>query len=382
MAKRRWAWHKTAALASIVLIAATACSSGGNASGSSNAATQSNNSAATQQTSTGPSQPPASQGVGSQAPTGKLETVTIGLTSFNSLHIEFLVGLAEHLWEPYGIKIELPTLQNVQLGLPGLVSGSLQFTPATNAGLFLAQPKAPELQAVAVETLGMPYVAIAGPKIKSVQDLKGKTFGVDAAGASLDYLALAGILADAGINPLTDVHWVSAGPPAARVAALTSGKVDAVGSFLPDSLKLLGQNGYHVVGKSSTFDGFHAQFDFIVANKNWVAKHHDTAVNFMRGYLKSVTWLMDPANKDKAVKDIAASMKVDTDAATQTYDTFVTQLKMWPAQSSDATLDPASMLKAANYFTKAGLKGLPTSESELNGRYDNSLIEDAIKAGI
>jgi ABC-type nitrate/sulfonate/bicarbonate transport system substrate-binding protein len=177
------------------------------------------------------------------------------------------------------------------------------------------------------------------------------------------------------------VKWINAGKPAQRVAALTSGKVAAVGSFLPDSLKLTGQ-GYHVIGKSSTFDGFHAQFDFIIANKNWVAKNHDTAVNFMRGYLKSLTWLMDPTNKDKAISDIAAEMKVDTDAATQTYNTFVTQLKMWPAQPADAKLDPASMLKAADYFTKAGLKGLPTTEDGMQGRYDNSLIEDAIKAGI
>lgn len=348
------------AIGALLALTATACGGSSNTSGSTSSSSQAGAAGAS--------------GSASASASVKMTDVTIGLTSFNSLHIEFLVAKAENLMAPYGINLKLPTVQNVTLGIPGIVSGSLQFAPSTTPGMVQAQQKEPDVVAVAAEDVGLPYQIIAAKNIKTLADLKGKTIGVNAVGSSLDYLAMYGLISAQDPSVLSTVHWVNAGTPAQRVSALTSGKVDAVGSFPPDSLKLVSQ-GYNVVAKPTA--GTPRDMTAILASKKWLQANHDVAVRFLEGYIASCNWLNNPSNKAAAINDIASEMKVSQADATTTYNTFVTELHQFP-QGANVAINPTSLKAGLDFFKNAGVK-LPANIN-LSTAYDNTYINAALAA--
>lgn len=69
------------------------------------------------------------------------------------------------------------------------------------------------------------YVILGSDKIHSIRDLKGKTFAISSPDAG-DHLYSKTVLAHFGVDPET-VTWLQMGEPAARLTALSSGRIDA-----------------------------------------------------------------------------------------------------------------------------------------------------------
>ncbi|MBO0889936.1 MAG: ABC transporter substrate-binding protein [Acidothermales bacterium] len=315
----------------------------------------------------------SSGGGGSSGP----QKIALGVTSFNSLHLPLLMARDENLMKPYGIDLQINTFQNTGQIIPALLSGSLQVGTATPEQLFAAQNKQPNLKMIASEDGTNPYSLIVNPKkgISSIQDMRGKTIGVTGTGASADYFTAKLMLKDHGLEENRDYHFINAGPPPQRAAALVKGQVDAVMSFPPDAQVMLSK-GMKSIAQASSLPNLHKVIiATYMANKPWYTKNHDLAVKFMRGYLASVKWLYDPKNKAKAVANIAKDMKVSNADATTTYDTFVTKLQAYP---KDGLIDPAALTTTAKNAQATGVKGAPALNS-LSSRYDNSLAKAAAK---
>lgn len=303
--------------------------------------------------------------------------IALGVTSFNSLHLPLIMARDENLMKPYGIQLDINTFQNTGQIIPALLSGSLQIGTATPEQLFAAQNKQPSLKMIASEDGTNPYSLIVDPKIKSIQDMRGKTLGVTGTGASADYFTAKLMLLAQGFTENRDYHFINAGPPPQRAAALVNGQVDAVMSFPPDSQKML-DKGMKSIAQASSLPNLHKVIiATYIANKPWYTKNHALAVKFMRGYLASVRWLYDPANKSKAIGHIAKDMKVSTKYATITYDTFVTKLKAYP---KNGLIDPTALTTTAKNAHATGVKGAPDLDT-LSSRYDNSLAKAAAQQG-
>ncbi|MQA80563.1 MAG: PhnD/SsuA/transferrin family substrate-binding protein [Streptosporangiales bacterium] len=316
-------------------------------------------------------------GSGGDGDDESLQPLSVGLTTFNSLHLPILMARDEKLMEPFGIDLEINTFQNTGQIIPALLSGSLDIGTATPEQMFAAQDEEPELKMICSEVSTNPYSLIVSPNIKTIDDLKGKTIGVTGIGASADYFTAVLMLEDAGLKEKQDYTFINAGPPAQRATALIEGQVDAVMSFEPDAQKLV-DKGMKSIAEASELDNLH---DVIIAmymaKQGWYEDedNHELAVDFFRGYLASVEWLYDPANKSRAVDIIAKQMKVSDKAATATYDKFVTELKAYP---KDGRIDPAFLETTAKNAKIAGVKAAPAIDS-LPDRYDNSLVEEAAK---
>ena len=301
----------------------------------------------------------------------------MGITGLNALHIWMIVARDEKLFEPAGVDLDLVSFNDQGAVVPALLSGSVQFGSSSPEQALAAGQQEPSLRMVVSTETANPYSLMVNPGIDSIEDLKGKTIGVNAQNASADYFAAITMFNDAGMEAGKDYTFTNVGPTTARVAALQAEQVDAVLLFPPDTLKAQ-ENGAHIIAKASdspSLDG--ALFGTLVALKSWYSDNKDAAAKFVRGYQDTMDYLYDPANKDTVIKDMANEWKVSTEAATTTYEYFIETL---PEESMTGEFDPDSVSQMLENAHKNELESVKSvTEDELSNFYDNSLAEAATK---
>ncbi|MFD2351186.1 hypothetical protein ACFSTC_20450 [Nonomuraea ferruginea] len=94
--------------------------------------------------------------------------------------------------------------------------------------------------------------------------------------------------------------------------------------MLPPTSTLLERQGYKILYDLQQVPEYQdLSFFGIIALKNWVAEHPNATRAFLKGYLASIAFLYDPANKDRVIDLLARNAQVEPDVAEASY-TWVT----------------------------------------------------------
>jgi NitT/TauT family transport system substrate-binding protein len=307
-----------------------------------------------------------------------LKKVSLAITGLNALHIWMIVARDEKLMEPAGIDLNLIIFSNQAQVVPALLSGAAQFASSTPEQAIAAGLKQPDLKMVISDETSNPYSVVVSPDINTLADLRGKKIGVNAALASEDYFTGRTMFGDVGLREGPDYTFTNVGVTTARVAALNAKQVSGLLLFPPDTLQAL-QSGNKIIAQASDSPSLRgAQFGTLVSLQSWYGKNRDTATAFARGYQNSIKWLYDPANRNKAIGDIANQMKVSPQAAAITYDYFMRTL---PPESPTGEFELPYLQKMLKNAHDDNLESIASvSESDLGKFYDNSLTQAAAKA--
>jgi ABC-type nitrate/sulfonate/bicarbonate transport system substrate-binding protein len=138
---------------------------------------------------------------------------------------------------------------------------------------------------------------IAKPELKSLDDLKGKTFSVDAMTTGYAFVQRE-LLVRHGLKE-DDVKWVKVGGGAQRLEALLKGEQDA--TLLNTPLDLAAEaKGFRRLVRAKDELGAYQGIVGAVKRENAPAKRAEI-VSYIRGFRESVAWLVDPANKEEAL---------------------------------------------------------------------------------
>ncbi|MFG1997232.1 ABC transporter substrate-binding protein [Actinoplanes sp. NPDC048988] len=174
--------------------------------------------------------------------------------------------------------------------LQGLVSGDFDVANLGPAQLYDAIGNG-ACARVLRPTQGAGYGVIAQPGLHLdttrpypgiLTQLRGRTVGVPARGAAQE-LVLRSLLAEAGLNPDTDVTWVAIGGGAAAASLFASGKVDAAMSYslLETNLTTGGTAFDKLVDLAGPAGPLGAFWQTVaVANCDWADRHPDTVMKF------------------------------------------------------------------------------------------------------
>ena len=202
----------------------------------------------------------------------------------------------------YGLEVA-PTFGVHPVGIAGLMSEEIQFTNYSLDDSAAASARDPVLTAVGSVLHRGSFALMARAELKSVQELKGKRFGVGRVGDP-PYHYTVGLFRDYGMKA-GDVQWVPTGADAStRVTMLISGQIDAALITSPAWYRLE-QQGL----KPLTLLEDHENLVVTVANtykKSWLAKHPDVPERVLRAQGEAVHRLYS----DKPVA-IAAYRKHD-----------------------------------------------------------------------
>jgi len=208
------------------------------------------------------------------------------------------------------------------------------------------------------------YQLVTRAEIKSVEQLKGRKFGVSRFGSSADF-GLRAVLKRLGVDPAKDVSVLQIGDEPARIAAIKSGNIDGTVANAPfgmeaERLKL------NVIA-----DSVKMAIPFlntgILGSKRYLDKQEAKVLNFLRAYLEAIKILK--TEKEYSVKALAKFTRVENLKAVQEgYDYFNNQLQPVPYPSPEAmqavvaqiaeTNPKARGVDGKNYVTDRYLKRL------------------------
>lgn len=154
--------------------------------------------------------------------------------------------------------------------------------------------------------------------IRSVEDLRGRVLAVDALHTGYAPM-LVYMLREEGLVWKADYELESVGGGPMRADSMLAGET-AGGLVELDSR--LEARGFHVLMTSREHIAEYARA-VTTARRDWAEQHADLLVRYNRAMIRSINWLLDPANRDAAIAAIMAEDDVSADAAQAAYEKAV-----------------------------------------------------------
>jgi NitT/TauT family transport system substrate-binding protein len=132
-----------------------------------------------------------------------------------------------------------------------LANGDIDYFTGIGGAAVAAATRGVPIRVVACFVPSLPFMLIARPEIKSVQELKGKTIMIGVAGSSPDLIARM-MLKHFGLDPEKDMKLLPGGASDARLVALKEGLVTA--TVVGPPFDYLGKKlGLNVLARSHEF---------------------------------------------------------------------------------------------------------------------------------
>jgi NitT/TauT family transport system substrate-binding protein len=123
--------------------------------------------------------------------------------------------------------------------------------------------------------------------LHGIADLKGRSVGVQGLGSS-QYIFLAAIAANIGLDPVNDIRWVIPDPSVKPIELFAEGKIDAFLGFPPEPQELRARGIGHVIVNSALDRPWSEYFCCMLAgNREFVRNHPVATKRVLRAILKA-----------------------------------------------------------------------------------------------
>jgi NitT/TauT family transport system substrate-binding protein len=182
---------------------------------------------------------PAPHGLRAQEP-----AVTVGITTkTGTTGLPFVIAEEKGFFKSEGMNAVSVVMQN-QVVVNGVVARQVDYGGTFSNFIGAALSGLPVRIVMAVMD-GSDHYLVTSSKIKRVEDLKGKKFGISSFGGTPHSEAIM-ILRKYGMNPEKDVTFLQIGGSSSRYAALDSGSIDAA-MLVPPFNKLAKKRGFNEI---------------------------------------------------------------------------------------------------------------------------------------
>ena len=186
----------------------------------------------------------------------------------------------------HGIEVEIIALRGGVQVAQALLSDSLQFAQMAASVVVRSDLSGGDLVMIAGYVSRISYFLIAKPEIKEIKALAGKKIATASIGGSVDMVLRLGLKAS-GVDPKS-VIFLSAGAPQTRMAAVTSGQMDAT-VVPPENLAAVEKTGLKVVKDLSELD-FYIQHTGLVVRKSLIKENRSMVKGFLAAIVDAVNF--------------------------------------------------------------------------------------------
>jgi NitT/TauT family transport system substrate-binding protein len=241
------------------------------------------------------------------------------------------IAISKGFFAENGVSVELVAAQSAAAATMQAAAGSAQMSVGGMTEVMLGIDHGAKLDLLRIETQVGPYSLFAKRTIKSIKELRHKTVIVGGA-KDVTLVYFERMAAANGLKP-GDYDLIYAGTTPARLAALTSGSVDAAMLYPPGSFDAAGQ-GYPNIGDLSDYVK-DMPFTGYAVGDAWAAKNKPAIIGFLKGWRKAVDWFYDTKNRAEAVAILVKESGQTQDNVEKTYD-YYRSLHIFP---EDGTID-------------------------------------------
>jgi NitT/TauT family transport system substrate-binding protein len=240
------------------------------------------------------------------------DRIRIGFSALIASYSSLPLGQKRGFLQEEGLQAEFIRM-NATVGLATLVTGEIDYYTQLGAGVAAAIRGVP-VKIVACYVPGPTATLIARPEFKSVQELRGKTIGIDVFGSNLDIIAR-NIFKHFGLDPDKEIKLLAGGPLEARLAAMKQGLIVATLGGPPTDF--LGKKmGFVVLARA------HELFSFpvtgILTTDKKIKEKPDEIKRVIKAGIKANRYIRQ--NRDGTIQAMMEWMKIDKEMATATYD--------------------------------------------------------------
>ena len=295
------------------------------------------------------------------------EKIRVGQGSISLQSGLMHIGKDRGLFAKYGLTAETIYIPGGSTNVQVLMSGDLDLSQLSGAPGVAANLQGADIVYFAGLLDKLNYQVIVRPEIKSVEQLKGKKFGVSRFGSSADF-GMRAMLKRLGIDPMKEATILQIGDEPSRIAAIKSGNIDGTVANAPfgieaERLKL------NVIADSVKMDipFFNTG---LLGSKRFLDRQEAKVMNFLRAYLESIKILK--TERDYSIKALAQFTRVQNlKAVAEGYDYFVKQLEPVPYPSVTA------MQAVIDQIAETNLKARGVdAKNYVNDRYLKRLEEE------
>jgi ABC-type nitrate/sulfonate/bicarbonate transport system substrate-binding protein len=240
------------------------------------------------------------------------DKIRIGFSELIASYSSLPLGQKRGFLQEEGLQAEFIRM-NSTVGLATLVTGEIDYYTSIGPGVAAAIRGAP-VKVVACYVPGPTATLIARPEFKSVQELRGKTIGLNVFGGNLEIIAR-NIFKHFGLDPDKEIKFLVGGPLEARLAAMKQGLIVATLGGPPTDF--LGKKmGFVVLARA------HELFSFpvtgVLSNVKKIKERPDEIKRVIKAGIKANRYIRQ--NRDGTIQAMMEWMKVDKEMATATYD--------------------------------------------------------------
>ena len=240
------------------------------------------------------------------------DKIRIGFSELIASYSSLPLGQKRGFLQEEGLQAEFIRM-NATVGLATLVTGEIDYYTSIGPGVAAAIRGAP-VKIVACYVPGPTATLIARPEFKSVQELRGKTIGLNVFGGNLEIIAR-NIFKHFGLDPDKEIKFLVGGPLEARLAAMKQGLIVATLGGPPTDF--LGKKmGFVVLARA------HELFSFpvtgVLASDKKIKERPDEIKRVIKAGIKANRYIRQ--NRDGTIQAMMEWMKIDKEMATATYD--------------------------------------------------------------
>ena len=248
-----------------------------------------------------------------QASVEAADKLRIGLVDLSAVYMPLPLGEKRGFFGEQGLQAEFIRIRPTA-ALAALVSGEIDYWTTVPVAVAGAIPGLP-IKVVACYVPGSPVALIARPEFKSVQELKGKTIGINTLGGALEVQARL-IFKHFGLDPDKEIKFLASGQTTdARFAAMQQGLTAAtVGS--PPSDFFGKKMGFVVL--ATAHELFSYPSSGLVASVKKIKERPDEVKRVIKIGIKANRYIRE--NREGAVQFIMEWLKTDKGVAAATYD--------------------------------------------------------------
>jgi NitT/TauT family transport system substrate-binding protein len=295
--------------------------------------------------------------------------VFLGASSKTLGYSPLWVGVKRKFFEQQGLDVRLVLLRGVPMTLQALAAGSLQIGTGGPEPYMEASERGLDFVITGGIVNGMTQVIIAGKNYKTVEELRGGTFGANSLTSST-VTALKEALKQKGLEYPRDYKiLIIAGGSASNLTALQSGQITATTVAVP--LNYAAEElGFNTLGR--LFDAVpNFQAAAIVVRRSWAENNRAVMVRFMKAMVQSHRWLHD--NRDAAVEFLSKELQLKPAHALKGWEYYM-QNRVWPVDGEPNLEGMKHNLRV--YAEQSGVKG---ALADIRKFVELSYLSEALK---
>ena len=252
-----------------------------------------------------------------------LKKIRIGYPSLSFRQSNVWVAKEMGLFNKYGLEVEPIFLRGGQMATQALVAGD---PPIVNIGTVVqASLRGHNLVLVAAVENNYDQILFTRPNITKMEQLKGKTFGISGFGSATHYASTI-LVKHLKFDP-KDLSLIPTGADAERLAALSTGKIDAT-FFSSSAAPVARKAGFNELLQIADL-GVEVQGNGFATSKSYIQTNRETVKNALKGFVEAIYFVY--ANKKEAQKVFGKYMRTN-DAAVldESYEGYVKMIPKKP----------------------------------------------------